>query len=70
MGVRTVSLALIVSKWTIVVRVHDFAKRVTVALASGLANERRFVDAIGTFWREGFSNRKVARALNAKPPPS
>jgi hypothetical protein len=63
MGVSTVSVALIVAKWTNVVRAHDFAKRVRVALASALADVRHFVEATGTFWRDGFSNRTVALAL-------
>jgi hypothetical protein len=48
---------------TKVVRAHDFAKRVRVALASALADERRFVEATGPFWRDGFSNTTVALAL-------
>ena len=62
MGVSTVSLARIVAKWTNVLGLHDFAMRVGVALASALADERRFVEATGTFWRDGFSNRTVALA--------
>jgi hypothetical protein len=49
-SVRTVIVALIVAKWTNDVRVHDFAKRVRVALASALAGERELVEATGTFW--------------------
>jgi hypothetical protein len=36
---------------------------VRVALASALADERRFVEATGPFWRDGFSNTTVALAL-------